>query len=186
MIFLIPTFFSWIIILALSMAMFVESSKTFSDLFRIRSTYFWLFMIKINMLYYVFKIIFLLCHKIFRITDRHILCCDNAFILWMEELFTVFIHTNITIMCFFFLFKRSKIIFLALVTIRNQNWLILFSFFLVYTCCVDTLPFLSIHQSHFILIFSVHLADCFFDAFCSVNVQFNSFGMYPNMPLGFN
>ena len=66
-----------------------------------------------------FYLRFVYFHNFFHLTDGHILWCARAFISWMQEVFTAFMHTNMTITWFFFIFRRARCIFLTLIIIHT-------------------------------------------------------------------
>ena len=96
---------------------------------------------------------FVYFHNLFHITDGCILWCACAFIHWMKEVFTIFIHTNITITWFFFLLIRAQSISLTLFVIRTWRFFVFIRFLVVRNRCVDTFLFLPVHRSNSRLIF---------------------------------
>ena len=111
-------------------------------------------MINVNMLYRVFIIIFVLFQKLLHLTYEHSLWCARAFIRRMYYFFTTFIHTNITIMWFFFLFIHAQSIFLALITICTWSLFMSIQFPVVYNFYITYFRFLTIRQINFRLNFS--------------------------------
>ena len=70
---------------------------------------------------YLFYLKLLYIHNIFHLTDGCPMWCTRAFIHWIKEVFTTFIHTNITITLFFFLFRSSQIVFHTLISIPTEK-----------------------------------------------------------------
>ena len=164
-----------------------------SALLLISCTPFQFFMTYINMFLhasvyctYLFYLIFVFLTYFFHLTDGRILCCACAFIHWMKEVFTAFVHMNITIMWFLFLFRRAQSIFLSLIIIITQKNYMSICFLVTCYCDVYDLQFLTIPIINYRLNCLVDVSNFFVDTFCSMFVQFNSFGAYPKVLFALN
>ena len=90
----------------------------------------------------VFIVIFVLWKKLLHMTYVYSCYVARAFIRWTTEVFTVFIDTNITIMCLLFIFRRTWIILFALSIISTQS---LFIFNCAHSCFFVVLQFLRLY-----------------------------------------
>ena len=140
--------------------------KMCSVLFRIGCMSFQLFIRTINMYSYVpvygtyfFSLVVVYFCNFYHLIDSRILCCARAFIRWMKEMFNAFIHTNITITWFFFLFRCSWGLFLALIIICTQSFFMLICFPLSRSHYVDAFQFLHFHWSNSRLNFFVDMPN---------------------------
>ena len=111
----------------------------------------------------------------------YILLTDTAFDVHVHSyiewnFFTTFVHANITITWFFFLFRISQSLFLTLITIYTRNFFVFILFLVVRTSYVDNFQFLTVYRSNYRLICFVDVSNCFVCVFCSINIRFNSFG----------
>ena len=104
----------------------------------------------------------------------------------MIEVFTTFIHMNINITRFKLLFRGAWNILLALVTTRTQIFVMFFHFIFAGTRYIDAFQLIPVHQSNSRFIVFCDVTNCFVEAFCSVDVQFNSFYKYLNVIIDFN
>ena len=129
---------------------------------------------------YLFCIKFEYFHNLFHITNVRILCCARAFIHCIKEVFTTFIHTNITITLFFFHIRRSRSLFVALIIVRTQSFFVFTCFVVPRNRYVYAFQLHSIHQHNSRLNCFVGVSNCLID------IQFNYFGRYLNVLLDFN
>ena len=109
-------------------------------------------MTDINMIFYVsfyspyfFYIRFLYFDNVLHRTDGCILWCECALIRWMKEVIITFVHMNINISCFFFLFRLSWSLFLALIIIHTRSFFLIARFVVTRNSFVDGFKFLPIH-----------------------------------------
>ena len=145
--------------------------KMWSDMFRIRCMYFWLLMTTINMFSHaqVYEIYFLYLvlvyfHIIFHHTYVHILCRASAFIRWMEEVFTAFIHINITITWFFF-FQRCLKYFPRPRYYSYSKFLYVYFSLVARMCYIDTFQLLPMHLSKSRFNCFIDVSNCFLTIF---------------------
>ena len=96
----------------------------------------------------VFKVLFVLCNKVLHLTDGYIHYCAHALVHCVKEVFTTFIHDNIKITWVFFLFRRNRSLFIALIIISNWSFFTFFLFIVACTRCVDDLKLFHIQQSN--------------------------------------
>ena len=118
-------------------------------------------------IYNVFIVIFLLFHNIFHFTNVYSCLCACTFICWMESLFTTFIHMNITITWFFFLFVCSQSLFLELISIDNRSFLCFFASFLhvhIALMISNSFPFIKLFPCWFFRWYVQFFFDSFFSS----------------------
>ena len=146
--------------------------KMFSALVQICCMYLWLCITTTNMFShvsvygtYLFYLIFVYLHNIFYITDGRILCFIRAFIHWIKEVFNSFIHTNITIRWFYFIFRCAQSLSLAIIIIQTQSLFVFIHYLLACKHCVDGFQFFIIHKSNPRLNSFVDVSNFFVDAF---------------------
>ena len=129
------------------------------------------FFISRKTIFNVIRVKYLLFHKLFYLTGGHSCWCERTFIHWMAELFTLFIHTKITITCCLFLFRRDQSISPAFITIHTCSFFMFFNFIVARTYCIGAFQLHPINKSNYRLNCFVEVSNCF------VDLLFNPFRM---------
>ena len=94
-------------------------------------------------------------------------CCAGAFVRWVADVVSTFIHTDITVMSFrslimtcihsFLIFRRTQSIFLALIIIRTWSIFIFVCFIVAHTRYINAFGFFLVHRSNYRLNFSIYI-----------------------------